>query len=188
MSLLNDTQIFDRCVIGKPMITPFVPQLVSQVNDARIVSYGISSAGYDVRLGTMFARFAPNGIGDPHNAIIDGVMHHTQQDTFLVEPNEHVLGVTIEEFAMPDDVVGICLGKSTYARLGLIVNVTPLEPGWCGFLTLELHNASNRPIRVYANEGIAQITFHEIERPRVTYADRHGKYQHQVNIPVRSKL
>ena len=186
--MLNDKQILERCTSDKAMISPFVPMLVSQVNDARIVSYGLSSAGYDVRLGTMFAKFATNGIGDPHDPKADGVMHHTQVDAFVIQPKEHVLGVTVEEFAMPDDVVGICLGKSTYARLGLIVNVTPLEPGWCGYLTLELHNASRRMIKVYPNEGIAQITFHKIERPRVTYEDRHGKYQHQVNIPVRSKL
>lgn len=171
------------------------PAVLHQVRDLaldagstrRIVSYGLSSAGYDVRLGSTF--LVPRlQAADPHAEQRYDTIDHDLGAPLWLAAGHYVLGVTVERFAMPSNVVGVAVGKSTYARLGVIVNVTPLEPGWCGFLTLEIHNASQRPVMLWPGEGIAQIMFHHISEPDVSYADRAGKYQNQPAVPVPARV
>lgn len=152
-----------------------------------VVSYGLSSMGYDMRIGYKFRVFTPAlcAVVDP-KAIDERAFVEVEKqrgDFILVPPNGYILAESLETFAMPDDVIGVCLGKSTYARCGIIVNVTPLEAGWVGKLTIELSNSCQLPVRVYCGEGIAQILFLRSERrPRVTYADKGGKYQSQAGL------
>jgi len=162
------------------MIEPFVD---GQIRDG-VISYGLSSYGYDVRVGNDFKIFT-----NVHSAIVDPknfnpqsfVDHHG--DACVIPPNSFVLAQTVEYFRIPRDVITICLGKSTYARCGLIVNVTPFEPEWEGFVTLEISNTTPLPARIYANEGIAQVLFFQAnEVCEVSYADRKGKYQFQQSI------
>lgn len=180
--ILNDRQIIHLCrrtPIG--MIYPFVLEQVREQSGQKCVSFGPSSFGYDIRLGKDFKRPLSGGEFDPHypaNVSFNSI----QWDYYVINPGEMVLGVSLETFNMPEYVMAICLGKSTYARCGLFVNVTPLEPGWCGQLTMELSNIGHVPIKVYANEGIAQLIFYKGERPAVTYADRAGKYQGQSGV------
>lgn len=173
------------------MIEPAVLHQVREVEEnggtRRVVSYGLSSAGYDVRLGNTF--LAPQlQATDPHAEQRYDAIDHDLGAPLWLAAGHYVLGVTVERFAMPSNVVGVAVGKSTYARLGVIVNITPLEPGWRGFLTLEIHNASPRPVMVWPGEGIAQIMFHHISEPDVSYADRAGKYQDQPAQPVPAKV
>lgn len=171
---------------GESMIAPFEPQQVRQHGAARVVSYGVSSYGYDVRLGNCFQRLK-RGAGfvlDPKRNDA-GEWESFSALELAIDPGECVLGVTFERVSIPDTVLALCVGKSTYARLGLVVNTTPLEPGWEGHVTLELSNTSRVPVRVYPGEGIAQLLFLEGDAPAVTYAARGGKYQNQGNAPVR---
>jgi len=165
------------------MIDPFVD---GQVRDD-VVSYGLSSFGYDMRIATEFRVFTPN----IHNSVVDpkriderAMVEYETADHILIPPNSYVLGRSVEYFRMPPDVLAIVLGKSTYARSGIIVNVTPLEPGWEGHVTIEISNATPLPAKVYANEGIAQVLFFQGEQPEVSYADKQGKYQHQRGITL----
>lgn len=185
MSLLNDKQILKLCEQG--MITPFESSLVKD----GVVSYGLSSFGYDCRLANQFYVFNSQGIkyykdydvkekNSGFGLEFDCVMG--KQISYTIKPNQFLLAATVEKFKIPENVFGICQGKSTYARAGIFINVTPLEPGWEGELTLELFNASKRPVRLYVDEGICQINFHRADRPQVTYADRDGKYQGQVGV------
>lgn len=188
--MLCDWQIAEL-VRRQGMIEPAVLHQVREVEDEsgtrRVVSYGLSSAGYDVRLGNTF--LAPQlQATDPHAEQRYDTIDHDLGAPLWLPAGHYVLGVTVERFAMPSNVVGVAVGKSTYARLGVIVNITPLEPGWCGYLTLEIHNASPRPVMVWPGEGIAQIMFHEISEPDVSYADRAGKYQDQPAQPVPAKV
>ena len=187
MTILCDWQIAEYCKRPEPMVFPFTDQLVRYHGNSRVVSYGLSSAGYDIRLGHKFTRRI-DGIADPHRDQLEAEHVTTTDDRYIIAPRDCVLAVSLESFTMPDEIVGVCLGKSTYARLGLIVNVTPLEPGWKGYLTMELHNASSHPIVVHSGEGIAQIMFHRIAVPDTTYAMRGGKYQNQPAVPVTAKL
>ena len=173
------------------MIEPAELRQVREVDGRRIMSYGLSSAGYDVRLGSTFLApplQADDPPADPHAEQRYDVIKNGPGIPLWLSAGHYVLGVTVERFAMPSNVVGVAVGKSTYARIGVIVNVTPLEPGWCGFLTLEIHNASPRPVMVWPGEGIAQIMFHRISEPDVSYADRAGKYQNQPAVPVPAKV
>ena len=182
----NDKQI---AAVGERMVTPFVGQQVRELHGHKVVSYGVSSFGYDVRLGVDFRRVAADepGVLDPKN--MEEVWWHAFTDfTVDILPGECVLGVTYERVVVPENVMVLCVGKSTYARLGLVVNTTPLEPGWEGHVTLELSNTNSRPLRVYAGEGIAQLMFFEGERPMVTYGDRGGKYQNQEDVPVLARV
>ncbi|MFW5942296.1 MAG: dCTP deaminase [bacterium] len=164
------------------MIEPFVNE---QVRDG-VISYGLSSYGYDVRVTDEFKIFT-----NVHSAIVDPKHFNPHSfidykgDICVIPPNSFVLARTIEYFRIPRNVITICLGKSTYARCGLIVNVTPFEPEWEGYVTMEISNTTPLPARVYANEGIAQVVFLEAdEECEISYADRKGKYQAQRDIAL----
>ncbi len=172
-----------RMALQHRIIEPFVE---AQKRDG-VISYGLSSYGYDIRVGTHFKIFTNvhSSVVDPKNfdpkSFVDVVT-----DTFIViPPNSFALARTVEYFRIPRNVITVCLGKSTYARCGLIVNVTPFEPEWEGFVTLEISNTTPLPARVYANEGIAQVLFFESDEVcEVSYADRKGKYQKQTAITL----
>ncbi|OHB20843.1 MAG: dCTP deaminase [Parcubacteria group bacterium RIFCSPLOWO2_01_FULL_48_18] len=164
------------------MITPFEEKLIRE----GVISYGLSSFGYDIRLADEFKIFT-----NVHSAIVDPKNFdpksfiETRGVHCIIPPNSFILARSYEYIKMPKNVLAICLGKSTYARCGLIVNVTPLEPGWEGYITMEISNTTPLPAKVYANEGIAQLIFLEgHEPPRVTYDSRKGKYQKQVGIQL----
>ncbi len=162
------------------MIEPFVEASVRK----DVVSYGVSSYGYDIRVSNEFKIFTNvnSAIVDPKNFVSDSFVDFVG-DVCIIPPNSFVLSRTVEHFRIPRDVLAICLGKSTYARCGIAVTITPLEPGWFGYLTLEISNMTPLPAKVYANEGIAQLLFlggdGECE---VSYADKKGKYQGQVGV------
>jgi len=187
-TLLNDRDIMCYVKAGA-MIEPFVDHQVRfNTFGAKVISYGLSSFGYDVRLADEFRIFnspSCDWIMDPHDPIphIRPWTRMTAND-IVISPNSMILGRTLEYIKMPVNGMAICLGKSTYARLGLIVNVTPLEPAWHGHITIELSNTTPQPLRVYANEGIAQLVFFTGERPTITYADRDGKYQGQTGVTL----
>ena len=168
------------------MIDPFVPQQVKCMQEKRIVSYGTSSYGYDVRCAKEFKVFTNinSAVVDPKNfdtnSFVDVIT-----DVCIIPPNSFVLARTIEYFKIPRNVLTICLGKSTYARCGIIVNVTPLEPEWEGHVTLEFSNTTNLPAKIYANEGVAQMLFLESDEPcETSYQDRDGKYQRQKGVTL----
>lgn len=165
------------------MIAPFVDGQVRE----EVVSYGLSSFGYDMRVAGEFRVFTPN----IHNSVVDpkeiderAMVEYEVDDHILIPPNSYVLGRSVEYFRMPSDVLALVVGKSTYARSGIIVNVTPLEPGWAGHVTIEISNATPLPAKVYAHEGIAQVVFLRGDPPEVSYADRQGKYQRQEGITL----
>ncbi len=159
------------------------PLLGMQVRE-KIVSYGTSSFGYDVRLGDEFKVFTDinNSIIDPLN--FDHKSYVDQKGPYcIIPPNSYILGMTIEKFVIPKNVMVVCVGKSTYARCGAIVNVTPIEAGFAGNVVIEISNATRLPIKVYANQGIAQFLFYESDEDcEVSYADRGGKYMGQSGI------
>lgn len=163
------------------MIEPFVDGQVREGN----ISFGLSSYGYDIRVADEFKIFTNvnnHGIVDPKNFTEDFVVDYTG-DECIIPPNSFALAKTVEYFRIPRDILTVCVGKSTYARCGLIVNVTPFEPEWEGFVTLEISNTTPLPARVYANEGIAQVLFFKGDQPcETSYADRKGKYQKQTGI------
>jgi dCTP deaminase len=186
MSILCDSQI--RELVG---IEPFEENIRRQGR----VSYGVSSYGYDVRVGSLFKVFTPTHpqggqtIVDPKSFSDDMFVtvdtKNTGRDHVIIPPNSFALAETVEEMKIPRDVLAICVGKSTYARCGLIVNVTPLEPEWRGKVTLEISNTTPLPAKVYANEGIAQMLFLQAERTcAVSYADKGGKYQDQRGLTL----
>ena len=163
------------------MIEPFVEKLISKGR----VSYGLSSYGYDIRIADEFYIFHnayPTEIIDPKNAKENYFIKHKGK-VCIIPPNSFVLGRSVEYFRIPRNVLGLVFGKSTYARCGIIVNVTPLEPEWTGNLVIEISNTTPLPAKIYANEGIAQVIFLEADEPcKVSYADRKGKYQKQKGI------
>lgn len=174
------------------MISPFLPKLVRESNGSRIISAGLSSYGYDMRLADDGFRIFSSVYGseiDPKNFDEDSLIEpevRTADDGakyYLLPPHHYGLGVTVETFKMPRNVTGVALGKSTYARAGLLVNTTPLEAGWTGRLVVEIANLANLPLRVYINEGIGQILFFESDEDCATsYEDRGGKYQGQTGL------
>ena len=150
------------------------------------ISYGLSSYGYDVRVGRHFKVFTNvyGAVVDPKNFNPDAFVD-IEADHCLIPPNSFALGETVETFEIPRDILAICMGKSTYARCGIIVNVTPLEPEWRGKITLEISNTTPLPAKIYANEGIAQIVFLRAEQVcRTSYADKKGKYQDQKGLTL----
>ena len=168
------------------MIEPFEPGLVKYVDGQRIVSYGTSSYGYDVRCAREFKIFTNvnSAVVDPKNfdptSFVDFV-----GDVCTIPPNSFALARTVEYFRIPRTVLTICLGKSTYARCGIIVNVTPLEPEWEGHVTLEFSNTTTLPARIYAGEGVAQMLFLESDEAcETSYKDRGGKYQGQTGVTL----
>lgn len=164
------------------MIEPFVP---TQVREG-VVSYGLSSFGYDIRVADEFKVFT-----DVHSVIVDPKAFDQRSfvdirgDYCIIPPNSFALARTLEYFRIPADTLVVCVGKSTYARCGIIVNVTPLEPEWCGFLTLEISNTTPLPAKIYANEGVAQMLFLESDEVcEISYKDRGGKYQGQKGVTL----
>lgn len=181
MGVRSDTWI-RRMALEQGMIEPFVDKQVRE----GVISYGLSSYGYDIRVTDEFKIFT-----NVHSAIVDPKHFNPHSfvdykgDICVIPPNSFVLARTVEYFRIPRDVITICLGKSTYARCGLIVNVTPFEPEWEGYVTLEISNTTPLPARIYANEGIAQVIFLQaVEVCEVSYADRQGKYQNQQDIAL----
>ena len=181
MSVLSDKNI-RKLAIEEGMISPFEDK---QVREGKI-SYGLSSYGYDARVSEEFKIFTNvnSEIVDPKN--FKSTNFVTKNGTeCIIPPNSFVLARTVEKFKIPKDILVICLGKSTYARCGIIVNVTPLEPGWEGYVTLEFSNTTPLPAKIYANEGVAQFIFLKgKETPEVTYADRKGKYMGQTGVTL----
>ena len=168
------------------MITPFAEKNNTDSNGEKIISYGLSSYGYDARVSDEFMIFTnvDNAIVDPKN-FSDQSFIERRTDICVIPPNSFVLARTVEYFKIPADVLVVCLGKSTYARCGLIVNVTPLEPGWEGHVTLEISNTTPLPARVYANEGIAQFLFFKgADQCEASYAARSGKYMGQKGVTL----
>lgn len=195
--LLNDNDLIPLLTAPEPLISPAELQQVREVDKRKVISYGLSSAGYDIRLcRNEFKVFRRNyrEVIDPKNFNQDAIKWiarriaydynlRTPSDYWILDPHKYALGLSLETFNLPSDILGLCVGKSTYARSGLIVNTTPLEPGWQGRLVIELSNPTEVPIRVYAGEGIAQVLFFRANGPcRTSYADRAGKYQGQSGI------
>jgi dCTP deaminase len=181
MSIKPDTWI-TRMAREHNMIEPFVDDQVRQ----GVISYGVSSYGYDVRVGDDFKVFTNvyNTVVDPKNfdpkSFVD-----IKADVCIIPPNSFALASTIEYFRIPRDILTVCLGKSTYARCGIIVNVTPFEPEWEGHVTIEISNTTPLPAKIYANEGIAQVLFFQSDEPCAkSYKDKKGKYQAQRGVTL----
>ncbi len=187
MSIKPDHWIRKMSVEQK-MIEPFEKGQVSKLeqNGNKVVSYGLSSYGYDIRIADEYKVFTNvyNSIVDPKNFKDDSFVE-IKGDVCIVPPNSFALARSVEYFRIPRSVLTICLGKSTYARCGIIVNVTPFEPEWEGYVTLEISNTTPLPAKIYSNEGIAQVLFFESsETCEVSYADKKGKYMKQVGITL----
>jgi dCTP deaminase len=183
MSIRPDTWIA-KMAAEQGLIKPFEPEQVRMVDGKPVVSYGLSSFGYDVRVADEFRIFTNvySNIVDP-KAFDSRGLFEFKGPTCDIPPNSFALGITMETFRIPRNVLTLCVGKSTYARCGIIVNVTPFEPGWEGRAVLEISNSTPLPARIYAGEGIAQVLFFESPEPCGTsYAERQGKYQGQRQI------
>lgn len=187
----NDTWIKQAASEG--LITPFEPSLVRRVQlsthsqEIPVISYGLSSYGYDIRLSSnefRIFRHIPGTVIDPKNFNPENLEPTAlrQDDNgsyFILPAHSYGLGVALERLQMPDNITTICIGKSTYARCGIIANLTPAEAGWRGYLTLEFSNSSSADCRIYANEGVVQLLFLEGEPCQISYETRRGKYQDQ---------
>jgi len=162
------------------MLEPFSDHL----NSSGVISWGLSSMGYDIRVADEFKVFTNvwNTVVDPKSFDAKSFIDH-KSSACIIPPNSFALARSIEYFRIPRNVLGVCLGKSSYARCGIVVNITPLEPQWEGYLTIEISNTTPLPAKIYSNEGIAQVLFFASEEPcDVSYADRKGKYQKQQSI------
>ncbi|MBP6917334.1 MAG: dCTP deaminase [Legionellaceae bacterium] len=185
MTIKSDKWI-ERMAKEHEMIVPFSSYQIREQNAERIISYGVSSYGYDVRCSTEFKIFTNinSAIVDPKNFDASSFVD-VQSNVCIIPPNSFALARTVEYFKIPRNVLTICLGKSTYARCGIIVNVTPLEPEWEGHVTLEFSNTTPLPAKIYANEGVAQMIFLETDEVcAVSYRDRKGKYQGQIGVTL----
>ena len=181
MSLMSDRWI-TRMAAEQRMIEPFEQSQVS----AGVISYGVSSYGYDMRVAREFRIFTNvlNSIVDPKNFDPKSFVEF-EGDVCIVPPNSFALARSVEYFRIPRNILTVTVGKSTYARCGIITNVTPFEPEWEGYATLEISNTTTLPARIYANEGIAQLVFFEADEAcEVSYADKKGKYQAQVGVTL----
>ena len=181
MGILNDRWIKEQ-VLKKKMIEPFEKDLVKE----NVLSYGLSSYGYDARVSNNFKIFTnvDSDTVDPKNFQTSSFVDR-ETDSCIIPPNSFVLARTVEYFRIPREVLVICVGKSTYARCGIIVNVTPLEPEWEGHVTLEFSNTTPLPAKIYANEGAAQFLFFKGEEVcEKSYADRSGKYMKQLGVTL----
>ena len=181
MGIKADHWIKKMCLENQ-MIDPFEEKQVRN----KVISYGVSSYGYDLRLADEFKIFTNinTTIVDPKNfdqkSLID-----FKGDVCIIPPNSFALGRSFEYFRIPENVITICVGKSTYARCGIITNVTPFEPGWEGYVTMEISNTTPLPAKIYANEGIAQVLFFEGDEPcEVSYSSKKGKYQAQTGVTL----
>ena len=185
MSIKSDKWI-RRMAAEHKMIEPFEPGQVKEVDGRRIVSYGTSSYGYDIRCADEFKLFTNlnSTIVDPKEFDEKNFVN-VKGEFVVIPPNSFALARTIEYFRIPRNVLTICLGKSTYARCGILVNVTPFEPEWEGYVTLEFSNTTPLPAKIYANEGVAQVVFFESDEVcETSYKDRGGKYQGQVGVTL----
>jgi len=196
----NDIWITEMAQKG--MISPFEPSLIrklqkeTSVDLQPVISYGLSSYGYDIRLSPAefrIFRHIPGTVVDPKNFNphnLESTPLHTDVNGsyFILPAHSYGLGVALERLEVPDNITVICIGKSTYARCGIIANVTPAEAAWRGYLTLELSNASSADCRIYANEGIVQLMFLEGEPCSVSYQARQGKYQDQPDVVTLAKV
>ncbi len=185
MSIKPDKWI-RRMAQNHGMIEPFEPGQIKESDGERLISYGTSSYGYDIRCSREFKIFT-----NINSAVVDpkqfdaGSFVDFEGDVCIIPPNSFALARTVEYFRIPRNVLTICLGKSTYARCGIIVNVTPFEPEWEGYVTLEFSNTTPLPAKIYANEGIAQVLFFEADEPcETSYKDRGGKYQGQTGVTL----
>ncbi len=191
--ILNDIQI--RQLAEQGMIDPFekkqvrevlTPTVISGRRMRKVISYGLSSFGYDCRIDNTFRLFRPTihgSIIDPKNMDED-TLEHCIGEEVLIPPHSYILGTSLEYFKIPPRIMCLVVGKSTYARCGIIVNVTPLEPGWEGNITIEISNSSPLPAKIYSGEGIAQILFFKGDIPNINYADKKGKYQGQKGVTI----
>lgn len=192
--ILSDNEIGLLCEGEQPMISPFLASQISANNHgARLLSYGVSSYGYDVQLAEQFQIFSNQDatLIDPKRldpqSLKDAKIHldpETQEKYAILPPHSYGLSYTKQYLRIPNDVLVICLGKSTYARCGIHTNVTPLEPGWCGNVVIEISNSTSLPVKIYLDEGIAQFVFLRGKACRTSYADRNGKYQGQEGITL----
>ena len=184
-NLLVDWQIKELALAG--MIDDFSMQQVKAIGQRKVISYGLSSAGYDMRISDEFRIFsAATGkltCIDPKSFDESALVNFSGGEC-IIPPNSFALGRSVEYFRIPRNVMALCLGKSTYARLGIVCNFTPFEPEWEGHVTIEISNTTPLPCKVYANEGIAQCLFFETEQPTISYADRRGKYQKQTGVTL----
>ncbi len=193
MTILRDVDLKVLAVEGRAIVNPFLDQSVRN----GVISYGLSHTGYDIRVGSKFSLFRnmpvdrfdhPDEEVDPKNFRGDNIVFDVTVppgEVLRMAPLSYALGHSVEYFDMPLDTVGVAVGKSTYARCGIIINVTPLEPGWKGHLTIEIFNATKRHVKVYPNEGICQILFFRAAgNVGVSYESKGGKYQHQTANPV----
>jgi len=198
--ILSDYKIEELCPYqlepSKNMINPFINSLVSTGEHGKIMSYGLSSFGYDIRLSDkefyVFKRI-PGEIVNPKRfdtAHLDRSTLHTDEDGsyFILPANSYGLGVAKECLNVPRGITVICVGKSSYARVGVIANITPAESEWVGHLTLEFSNSSSSDVRIYANEGVAQLLFFDGQNCRTSYADRCGKYQAQPEKVITTRV
>lgn len=177
--VMNDRWI-KKMAIEKGMIDPFEEKLISQ----GVISYGLSSYGYDFRLSNEFMIPAENLSIDPKQVTPDDFMG-IKNIKIKLKPNSYILGRSVEYFKIPREVIGICTGKSTYARCGVVINITPLEPEWEGHITISIHNISGREVTIYAGEGIAQVIFlGGKDVCKISYKDRKGKYQNAKGIGI----
>ena len=168
------------------MIEPFEVNQIRSINNQKVISYGTSSYGYDIRCANEFKIFTNinSTIIDPKNFDPKNFVE-INQDYCIIPPNSFALARTVEYFRIPRNVLTVCLGKSTYARCGIIVNVTPFEPEWEGYVTLEFSNTTPLPAKIYANEGVAQVLFFASdEECETSYKDRNGKYMGQVGVTL----
>ena len=185
MTIKSDNWIIEQAEKNQ-LIKPFEKEQIREVDNEKVISYGVSSYGYDVRCANEFKIFTNtfSSVVDPKNfdekSFVD-----IQDSECIIPPNSFALARTVEYFKIPRSILTLCLGKSTYARCGIIVNVTPLEPEWEGHVTLEFSNTTNLPAKIYANEGVAQMLFFESDQVcKTSYKDRGGKYQGQTGVTL----
>jgi len=185
MSIMSDIWI-RQMAINNNMIEPFVPSQMRYNNNDKIISYGLSSYGYDVRVARDFKIFTNvnSCVVDPKNFNSDSFVEKTT-DVCIIPPNSFVLAHTVEYFKIPRNILVLCVGKSTYARCGIIVNVTPLESEWEGHVTLEFSNTTPLPAKIYAGEGVCQFLFLSGDQDcETSYKDRNGKYMNQTGVTL----
>ena len=185
MVLQSDSWI-RKMALEEGMIEPFQEEQIRKSEDKKVISYGLSSYGYDLRVSRKFKVFTNvyNSMVDPKHFTEDSFVD-IEADECIVPPNSFALAVSVEYFRIPRNILTLCVGKSTYARCGIIVNVTPFEPEWEGYVTLEISNTTPLPAKIYANEGLCQIIFLKGEQVcETSYADKQGKYMRQKGITV----
>lgn len=183
---LTDIEI-QNYSLAEDMIDPFIDHQIKSENGKKIISYGLSSRGYDLRINNKFKKIKKETLLDVKN-LDNNIFEDVTTDEIIIPPQSFILGCTVEKLKIPKNIIGICLGKSSWARIGIIINVTPIEPGWSGFVTIEISNTTNCPVKIYAFEGICQILFDQGRPCNIAYNDRNGKYQNQKKEVVITKL